>query len=164
MAFRAVFRDQPAFELSDVADGDKYGYMISVLIAENAATTQRVFMDASLVHIYEQDFWEFSFTISVIALDGSCEEFATQDGRIASGYIPRKLRSFVLELVQISLRLLIGRVKPELVYRVTKGRDLPEKALRKHHLLTETLVECGYKVQESGTDQHGRTFWLCERV
>jgi hypothetical protein len=39
--------------------------MVSVLVAENVATTQRVFIESMLVYVYDEEFWEFSFTITL---------------------------------------------------------------------------------------------------
>jgi hypothetical protein len=163
MPFRSILTDPPNFKISPVGDIEQEGHMISVLIAENAATTQQVFVESILIYVYDEEFWEFSFTVSVIALDGGSEDFATQDSKIARGFIPARIRGSVLNLVCESLRLLLKIEKPDRVYRVTKGRDLPEKAMRKHHMITSVLVEAGYHVEEMGTDPIGRTFWLLVR-
>jgi hypothetical protein len=162
--FRSVVQDAPAFEISEIADDEQCGYMVSLLISRNDLTNQDVYVDIKLVYVYDQDFWEFSFTISVISLDGGFEEFATQDSKMAAPYIPDGIRGTILIWVCLALKKLVAQVQPERVFRVTKGRNLPEKALRKHHLLTGALVECGYRVQETGTDPFGRAFWVCERV
>jgi len=69
----------------------------------------------------------------------------------------------VMLIVCASLLKLLAHVKPERVYRVTKARNLPREALRKHHLLTEVLVAMGYTMTDSGTDGWGRVFWIFER-
>jgi hypothetical protein len=46
---------------------------------------------------------------------------------------------------------------------VTKGIELPQKALQKHLLVTEVLIGLGYHVMDMGTDDFGRAFWLMGR-
>src|SRR4051812_43904259 len=81
---------------------------------------------------------------------------STQDSRMAARYIPRGARAAILKLVRDALVALVSLTKAEVIYRVTKGRNLPKKALRKHHFLTEALRSCGYRVAETGTDDFGR--------
>jgi hypothetical protein len=68
-----------------------------------------------------------------------------------------------MPIVCAGLRALVGRVRPPVIYRVTKSRNPPEKALRKHILLTRVLEDEGYAVIESGTDPWGRRFWVLKR-
>jgi hypothetical protein len=69
----------------------------------------------------------------------------------------------VMEIVCRCCILLLDHQKPAMVYRVTKGRGLTEKALTKHHLLTEACKACGYTVEQQGTDQANRLFWVMNR-
>ncbi len=75
--FRPILSDPPNFKINPVGDFYQEGHMVSVFVAENAATTQQVFVEFTLVYVYDEEFWEFSFTISVVALDGGSEEFTS---------------------------------------------------------------------------------------
>jgi hypothetical protein len=161
--FRPIQFDPHNLKISPVGDLHQEGHMVSVLVAENEATTQQVFVESMLVYIYHEDFWEFSFTISVVALDGGSEDFTTQDSILARSFLPARIRGSILKLVCESLRVLLGIEEPYLIFRVTKGRNLPEKAMRKHHMITAVLAKAGYHVEETGTDRVGRTFWLLAR-
>jgi hypothetical protein len=161
--FRSVLRNPPDFKISAIGDDEQEGHMVSVLVAENVATTQQAFVESMLVYVYDAEFWEFSFTITVIALDEGSEDFTTQDRTIARGFIPSSIRKSIIGIVCTSLRLLLEIEKPARVYRVTKGRNLPKKAMRKHHLITAVLVQSGYHIEEAGTDEFRRTFWLLAR-
>jgi hypothetical protein len=163
LVFISVLSDHPVFDISELADCGESGYVVSVLLAKDEETSRHVFVDAKLVYVHSAQFWEFSFTISVIALDEDFEPFATQDREMAAPYIPTDMRSAVIEIVRTALRVLVNHAKPAMIYRVTNGSGLPEKALRKHHLLTETLIEAGYDISHSGTDRFERTFWFFER-
>lgn len=106
---------------------------------------------------------EFSFSIAVVAFDDTCEPFQTQDRHIAAPYIPHDARAHVMPLVCRCLKALVDHTRPAKVYRVTKDRSGSEKALRKHHMLTEALQEMGYAVLDRGTDPHGRRFCMMQR-
>jgi hypothetical protein len=94
---------------------------------------------------------------------GRPSSFETQDRAYAQPYRPDPSRSLIMPIVCAGLRALVGRVRPPVIYRVTKSRNPPEKALRKHILLTRVLEDEGYAVIESGTDPWGRRFWVLKR-
>jgi hypothetical protein len=114
--------------------------------------------------ICEDPCWEFSFSVEVFALDGCIEPFRTQDRQIAAGYIPEEIRARIMDIVCHGLMALVERANCDLVYRVTKDREPTENSLKKHHLLTETLVNAGYSVLEEGTDPFNRRFWIMRRA
>ena len=64
-----------------------------------------------------------------------------------------------MEVVCASLRKLVEKVQPAFVYRVTKESQPTEKALEKHHMLTETLENAEYSLYEEGTDKFQRRCW-----
>jgi hypothetical protein len=107
--------------------------------------------------------WEFSFSIDVIALDDSMEPFRTQDRWIAAAYLPLEVRPRVMEVVCRSAGRLVGQIKPELIFWVTKDRDPPENSLKKHYMLKETLESVGYSQLRHGTDPLSRRFWAMRR-
>lgn len=108
-------------------------------------------------------FHEFSFSVIVVSLGGDSPTFETQDRTSARAYIPEGCRHLVMPIVSASLRALVNRVRPSVIYRVTKSRNPTSKALQKHVLLTDSLNDEGYRIIESGTDGWGRSFWLLKR-
>jgi hypothetical protein len=104
---------------------------------------------------------EFSYSIAVVSLDDSHEPFQTQDRTIAAGYIPADVRPNVIPLVADCLLALVEAGKPQGVYRVSK--DSHERAMARHHLLTEVLESAGFLVEKQGTDAHGRRFCTMRR-
>jgi hypothetical protein len=125
--------------------------------------TNRIVTVDSHLSPYSCDFgdcWEFSFEITVTSLDGDNPPFSTQDRAVAYGYIPSGIRPVVMHLVCLSFGALLGCVRPACVCRVTKARHPPEKALRKHQVLTSFLRGMGYEPIHSGTDRWGRLFWV----
>jgi hypothetical protein len=108
--------------------------------------------------------WEFAFSIDVFALDDCIEPLSTQDRQIAFAYIPAEIRERVMVVVCQGLISLVKQANCALVYRVTKDRYPNEKSLKKHYLLTETLVNIGFSVLDEGTDPYNRRFWIMHRT
>ncbi|MBV9930105.1 MAG: hypothetical protein JO013_04080 [Alphaproteobacteria bacterium] len=57
----------------------------------------------------------------------------------------------------------VAAVQPDAIHRVTFVTQAHGKALHKHQIITDTLEELGYRVGTSGTDGHGRQFWIMVR-
>ena len=57
-------------------------------------------------------------------------------------------------------KALIRRIDNKPIYRVTYGSHPSEEALRKHEILTAVIENEGYIVEENGTDEVGRSFWM----
>lgn len=105
--------------------------------------------------------WAFELSFSLLVVPDSEESGAVleiQSGLMARNYLPAEMRPLVLQLVMESSRRFVRELKPASISRVTKEHQLPEKALAKHHMLSRTLVECGYRVHAEGNDQFGRRF------
>jgi hypothetical protein len=64
-----------------------------------------------------------------------------------------------MNIVCESCKILLERVKPDLIYAVTKESNLPGKALKKYELIKETIRNCGYVVHEEATDLSERKYW-----
>lgn len=92
------------------------------------------------------------------------ETFETMDREIAAKYLPDGVRERVMDFVLASIDALVDAVKPTSIYRVAKVSGVPEKALTKHTLVTNRLVELGYDVAECAFDGFGRPFWLMRRA
>jgi hypothetical protein len=151
----------PPLEIEDDPGGSK---TIVTPIANCTQTDRITSVDCRLspTSFEGVSYWEFSFEITVASLDGSEAPFSTQDRNIAYGYIPRGIRHRVMEIVCGALEALIRHVRPVRIYRVTKTINPPEKALRKHNLLTDVLQALGYRVTRCDKDRWGRIFWVCE--
>lgn len=149
----------------DLFEDDDRSWVVVTPIAYCDATDRTVAVDCRLLPgcDIKGEFWEFVFQIAIACLDGTEPPFYTQQREIARNYIPEDVLPKVMEIACSSLSLLLTHVRPVRLYRVTKARNPPEKALRKHHLLTETLLSSGYAVAKTGTDFLGRMFWECIR-
>jgi hypothetical protein len=161
--FRSILDEVDcAIDIAEEPDGSKSATIPIACCAETGRITT---IDCKLSPTFDNigHFWEFSFAISVTRLDDSDPPFSTQDRNMALPYIPYDARPRIMEVVCAALRAFVGQIKPDRIYRVTKARNPPPKALRKHHLLTDVLIGCGYYVTQTGTDPWGRTFWLCEK-
>jgi hypothetical protein len=106
---------------------------------------------------------ELKFEI-VIAADEADEVFVTQDRFMARGYLPDQIIPLVMPCVCGAIGALVETVQPAVIYRVTKATQPPDKALVKHQMVTERLVELDFEVQDSGTDEFGRQFWVMTHV
>lgn len=100
----------------------------------------------------------------VIAGDEADEVFVTQDRFMARGYLPDDVVPLVMPCVCGAIGALVETVQPAVIYRVTKATQPPDKALRKHQMVTDRLVELGFQVQDSGTDDFGRQFWVMTQL
>jgi hypothetical protein len=141
------------------------GFIVSVGLAESVDGDRQVAVEISLCPADWQgtQIHELSFQIAVSSLDGCEEPFTTQDRTAARGYLPEEVGDLVVPSVCAAAEELSNVVNPPFIFRVTKGRGLPEKALYKHHLITDTLLGIGFEVVQTGTDELGRLFWLLER-
>jgi len=157
--FYSILKGHP-LEIEDGEDGSK---SVTVELAQNAdGRISALSCNLAPTAVGDELFWEFSFSIEVFSLDNSFEPFSTQDRSMAAPYIPSDVRPMAMTIVCKSLSALIRHVQPRRVFWVTKERELPEKALRKYDLLTQTLENAGYSVREVGTDPYGRRFCSME--
>lgn len=134
---------------------------VTVALARDADQNRIVSLICELSELMQGDdrYAEFAFSIAVFALDDSIEPFVTQDRHMAAPYIPEDLRPRVIQVVCEALKVLIRKDDPERFYMVTKGSDLPDKALRKFQTIREALENMGYFLTEHGTDRFSRRFW-----
>lgn len=105
---------------------------------------------------------EFAFAIFVEDLEAD-DVFVTHDRDIAKGYLPSEVRPHIMPCVCGAAKALVSVVQPAAIFRVTKSLRPPEKALHKHHMITDTLLALGYKVTQSGIDPAKRNFWVLEQ-
>lgn len=151
-------------------DEDSGSYQTLVAVAECDVTQRVVYVVCQLVYTTNYQpipaslwFHEFSFYIYVNSIDGSDLSILTQDRSIALNYIPEISIPLIMDIVIRSCDALIRRVKPNIVYRVTKVLFPIQKAIAKHNLITNAMYQLGYALLESGTDQFGRSYWVMTR-
>ncbi len=146
-------------------DHDDDGFVITVPACECDSGATYITLDCRLDrmpdHIAET--YEFSFSFTVSDLDGGMLPFRTQDRYEVERYFDGNTREYVLPTVFAAIDGLVDHVQPAYIFRVTKGMELPQKAIQKHLLVTEVLLDLGYHVVDMGTDEFGRTFWLMGR-
>jgi hypothetical protein len=162
LMFQSILMGVPLLEM---CDNDDCGKTITIPFACCSRTNQIVAVDSNLSPLLRyNNSWEFTFQITVLSPDGDDLPFITQDREMAYNYIPTDIRPIVMHLVCASFLKLLAHITPQRVYRVTSSRNPPEKALRKHHLLSGVLEEMRYAITQRGTDPLGRVFWVFERV
>ena len=143
-------------------DGERH--YIATPIAESEDSRRKVEVLTSL-YPFQRDgypFHEFQFAIAVTDLETD-EVFETCERDMAKGYIPDDARNDVMGCVCAAIPALVEEVQPVAIYRVTKATRPPEKALKKHDLVTQRFQECGFRVTQRGTDRVAREFWVLER-
>jgi hypothetical protein len=148
----------------EVEGGDP-DYWVLTLLAVSDDELRDVAVRTMLVPFTYEDIaaYELQFEI-VIAGDEADEVFVTQDRFMARGYLPVEVVPLVMPCVCGAIRALVETVQPAVIYRVTKATQPPDKALGKHQMVTDTLVGMGFQVQDSGTDEFGRQFWVMSQV
>lgn len=146
-------------------EGPDPNYWVLTLLAVSEDEIRDVAVRTMLIPFTHEDeaAHELKFEI-VIAGDEADEVFVTQDRFMARGYLPDEVLPLVMPCVCGAIRALVGTVQPAVIYRVTNATQPPDKALTKHQMVTETLVDLDFQVQDSGTDDFGRQFWVMTQV
>jgi hypothetical protein len=104
-------------------------------------------------------FHEFAYEITVMRTTGG-EVESTMDRAVACQWLPDGFSGIVLEIVGACCRSLLELTKPQYIYRVTFMPEPTEKALKKHHYITQIIESLGFSVLCDGTDPILRKFWL----
>lgn len=140
--------------------------ILSGAIARSTSDGRVTYLTCGLAEclIDGHQYFEFYFQIDVISLDGDHEDFSTQEREMACAYIPAEIRSKVLDLMVTGLGQLLTTVNPERVYFVTKGQNLPDKALSKFGLICQACENTGYFTHEEGADPLGRRYWKMAKM
>jgi hypothetical protein len=109
-------------------------------------------------------FYEFSFCISVTPDPNNSKEIAEiWTPEVAGQFIPTGTKKLLLTIVGECYKAFIREIDKMPIYRVTYGSNPSEEALRKHKILTAAIEGEGYVIEESGTDDLGRSFWMMVR-
>jgi hypothetical protein len=149
----------PPYEIL-VEDGDNGSKVVVVEIARRGPRIVAVSCELVQTATGAEICSEFAFSIIVFSVDDSFEPFETQDRNIAAPFIPQVVRPLVMPLVASCLQSLIESARPARVYRVAKEPNPVEKALIRHHFLTNALSGMGYVIEDEGTDPYNRRFCL----
>jgi len=164
--FKPLIDSCPSVIPVDYDEGSA-AYRTLVAVAECDVTQRGLFVGCELAlatnnraRPTSEWFHEFSFSIIIQSHDGADLPFVTQDRERARPYILRDQLDLIMPIVLGSLAALLRRVKPMMIFRVTKKPIPVRKAMIKHDLVTDFLFENGYSVLESGSDAFWRPFWL----
>lgn len=165
--FKQIFFD---FDEPIRVDCDECNYSSTVPFAFCEETDRLISIDCSLsytTNAYGKPltpwFHEFEFKITISDLN-DLTSHSTQDRNVVRRYLPPDSIPFVMPVVLESCRTLIQRVRPRVLFRVTKMRGPNAGAMAKHNLITELLREMGYSIFETGTDPFQRPFWVMALV
>lgn len=163
LPFKTILKAGYAF--SPIPPGVDGESAITLPFAKELLGARVVYLTCGLTPFLEgeTEYYDFHFGIDIIDEDGTRESFSTQDREIAKAFIPQDIRAQIMALVCEAFRELVGDLQPERVYYVSKGKDLPEKALAKYQKVTEAAEAIGYSVHEMGTDVVGRRYWILSR-
>ena len=146
-------------------EGPDPNYWVLTLLAVSEDEVREVAVRTLLMPFTHDGYaaHELKFEI-VIASDEADEVFVTQDRFMARGYLPDEVVPLVMPCVCGAIGALVETVQPTVIYRVTKATQPPDKALLKHQMVTERLEALGFQVEDSGTDEFGRQFWVMTQV
>ncbi|MGE4410493.1 MAG: hypothetical protein AB7D33_07980 [Sphingobium sp.] len=164
-----MFKSLLCCPCTDVEVDEEDGfYRVAIAIAERNGGNDIVTIECELApyplaDFSEESVYEFSFSISYVALDGSSEPCVTQDRDLAKGYIPGLSRPFIMPSVCNALNALLDCVEPCIIYRVVKHPHLPEKAMQKHSAITHSLQNRGDETIKEGKDSFNRSFYVMQR-
>lgn len=102
---------------------------------------------------------EYVFCLLVVE-DGEVVE------RLWSGkdvrFMPPQARMAVLMATCTATEVLLNQIRPKSVFRCTYDADLPDKALEKHHVISQAFIRAGYRVCVADP-YHGKRVWWAER-
>lgn len=163
-------------ELGRATDGQGHEAKLVIGADEDARLITLLVCRLEPVSIGSKRHWEFSFEIHASYVDQPKENLQTQDAKIAADVIPPQARPYIIDAVFASLRLLVGRVRPRLIYGVTRARPFTKKkrqlkkkrqhtkkSLLKYYTAIKLLEDFGYVMERKGIDRSGRRFWTMRR-
>ncbi len=155
--------DAPKTDVEVERDG--VGFVCTIPALQCDIESRFVTLDVRLDAMpdYDPDVFEFTFGFTVADLEDAFAPYVTQDRHEVKRYFGDHTTEHVMPTVCEAARALIDVVQPRAIFRVTKGRRLPQKAMAKHELVDEVLSEFGYEVADSGTDGFGRSYKLWAR-
>jgi hypothetical protein len=154
----SLLLDSVPDDLTVERDGD--GFVVACEAIEHGSLS--VALEVRLDPMPDQglDTYEASFGFTIYDFDGGEAAHFTQDRYEIEAYFDGLSRKAVMPTVCAALSLLVSEVQPVYIYRVTKGINLPQKAMVKHLLVTDFLLGLGFQTVDEGTDGFNRLFWL----
>ncbi len=147
----------------EVVDSDE-GRQVIVAIAKENDRIVSMIVDLCPFAMGPEQAHEFTFGVAVTSLDEGSDPLFTLDRATALPYIPPEIRPQVMDVVCHAMRALIAdAANPQIVYFVTKDRNIPDYAIGRYQRLINDLEEMDYYVEIDGTDAHARRFWVMRR-
>ncbi|MCP5388162.1 MAG: hypothetical protein H6915_00185 [Novosphingobium sp.] len=144
-------------------DRDSDGFIVEALAVGDGSQIVSLIVRLDPMPDHGIDTYEASFGFLILDTDGGEPAHFTQDRFEVEAYFDGCSKDEVLPTVCAALTLLVSEIQPTYIYRVTKGIDLPQKAMIKHLLITDHLLGLGYQTVDEGTDDLNRLFWLMGR-
>jgi hypothetical protein len=154
--------------ITDVISADevevlKFGGNLEVTVpfaeSEDGDTIVSIVCLGKRVSYEDRVFWDFSFKIAVTPDPQDPEEvLEIWTPAAAAPFIPATARPHILATVAECYKALVRDAGKLPIYRVCYPTD--GQIPRRNELLTTTLEDAGYEVEESGTDESGRAFWM----
>jgi hypothetical protein len=106
---------------------------------------------------------ELEYYFCLLRIDGvNKTEQTIWSGRDLPRGISETDRRAILAVILMATASLLSSVRPERVFRCTHDTNMPDKALEKHHEISQIFTRCGYRVQTADT-YHGKRTWWMER-
>jgi hypothetical protein len=142
----------------DSYDSKLFEIIIPFAQSENGETIVSLKCEAKLVDLEDRCFYEFSFHLLVVPDPANRDEvLELWSPATAANYIPEETRKLLLPTICECYKALVQNINKMPIYRVTYGTgDVPKR----NQSLTNILENAGYEVEETGTDDFGRTFWM----
>jgi hypothetical protein len=141
-----------------------------VPIAREGDTIVSLVCRATLVSYGDEFFYEFSFFLMVIpeasdlAPNDKVEDLEIWTPKAAEPYIPQQIREFLLPTVCEGYKALIREIDRMSIYRVTHGAHNLGEEPQRNEILTKTIEDEGYRIEEKGIDELGRVFWKMVKI
>ena len=102
---------------------------------------------------------ELSFCL--VGTDENDRETPYWDGSETS-FIRPPFRDLILQTVVVAARALVAELRPERIWLVTQGTNLPVRALRKYQTINRMLATEGYDIQDTDY-RYGVHTWILTR-
>jgi hypothetical protein len=85
------------------------------------------------------------------------------DGLQTKSFLAGEDRLYALRIICLAACHLIDSLRPNVISMMTVERDLPDKALRKYHVLADAISSLGYQAGEADP-YYGTRIWLLRRI
>jgi hypothetical protein len=139
--------------------------IISFVLGEDAEDQLLILMTVKLIY-KEKGIYHIHFGIEEIDVaDNNCSSGMDYSIEFSKRYVPKSVRSVVLDTVIDALSCMVDKVNPKKVTMQSFYKILPEKALKKYRKISSYMAERGYGIKEYFPDGNcGVRYWLYERL